>query len=58
MYTGCYYDYMTCTIINYHVQYLILDAQRRLETQNDGILLFFVYLINSIRIIEITIIGL
>ena len=29
--TGCY-DCMikdTCTIINYHVQYLILDAQRR-----------------------------
>ena len=30
--TGCCYDYMTkntCTIINYHVQYLTLDAQRK-----------------------------
>ena len=30
--TGCCYDCMikdTCTIINYLVQYLILDAQRR-----------------------------
>ena len=32
--TGCCYDRMikdTCIIINYHVQYLILDAQRRFQ---------------------------
>ena len=35
--TGCYYYCMiedTCTVINYHLQYLILDAQRRSENIN------------------------
>ena len=62
--TGCCYDSMikdTCTIINNHVQYFILDLQRRLETKNALIKMlfcFFVYLLDSIRIIDITLIGL
>ena len=46
----------TCTIINYHIQYLILDAQRRFGNINKMLFCFFVYLIDSIRIIEIEII--
>ena len=51
----------TCNIINNHVHYFILDAQEGLKTKNDLIKMlfcFFVYLIDSIWIIEIALIGL
>ena len=58
---GCCYDWIikdTCTIINYYVHVI---SHIRCTTNNDLIKMlfcFFVSLIDSIRIIEITIIGL